>query len=988
MKKRFLAWLVILFVGGTFINADCNQFQPAVPPPFLQQNTQWADSILQSMTLRQKIGQLFMVAAWSDHRENKAELEDLISNYNIGGLIFFQGGPVRQAQLTNHYQSISKTPLFVAMDAEWGLGMRLDSVMTYPRQMTMGALTENELIYQFGADMAEQLKRLGVQISFSPVIDVNNNPQNPVISNRSFGENKYKVAQKGLAYMRGLQDNFVLANGKHFPGHGDTETDSHKSLPIIEHDLARLDSIELYPFKQLINQGLGSIMVAHLYIPALDSTPNQASTLSGNIVTKLLRENLNYEGLVFTDALNMKGVSKYYDPGELDLKALMAGNDVLLFPEDVPKAVEKIEAAVAEGIISEKTIEKHCLKILKAKKWTGLDSLKPIDIQHLHEDLNKPAYRANNRKMIQESLTLLNNRKGIIPIADDFKKDIAVVSIGADTLNAFNSSFSRHFEADRYSVDRKPDFSFIKSMTDDLKKYDLVIFNFLETSNRTSINFGVSEQAMRLVNAVNGRTKVILNVFANPYALTDFKGLQKLDGLLIAYQDDEVTQDAVVNLITGAQGASGKLPVSISEDYPAQSGRFTTGGLRLQHAEPEFVGISSDSLLAIDTIAMEGIAEQAYPGCRVLIAKSGNVIWDKSYGHQTYEEKIPVDENTVYDLASITKIFASTASIMKLQDEEKLSVDYNLCDYLDISDTAACYNVNLKEMMSHYAQLKSWIPFYLETIDKGHLDKDLYRNTPEKGFTTPVSEGLYIRNSYADSIYKDIVSSTLRPKKEYRYSDLGYYFIKRIIEKESGYPMEDYVEKSFYDPMKLHSMGYHPLESMPIENIAPTEYDMLFRKQLVHGFVHDPGAAMLGGVGGHAGVFSNARDAAVMMQMFMNKGSYGGVNYIAPETVEYFTTCHYCDKDNRRGIGFDKPALEGPGPSAKSASRSSFGHSGFTGTLVWADPEHELVYVFLSNRVYPNAENRKLIEKDIRTRIHQVVYNAIEAAKVKELAKK
>ncbi|MFZ6051163.1 glycoside hydrolase family 3 N-terminal domain-containing protein [Halocola ammonii] len=989
MSKVFLTWLGLLILGSSMLNADCNEFKPSTPPPFLEnKNNSWADSVLQSMTLRQKIGQLFMVAAWSDHRENKEELDSLIKNHHIGGLIFFQGGPVRQAQLTNHYQSISETPLFVAMDAEWGLGMRLDSVITYPRQMTLGALEDNGLIYQFGADMADQLKRLGVHISFSPVIDVNNNPENPVINNRSFGENKYEVAEKGLAYMRGLQDNFILANGKHFPGHGDTDTDSHKDLPVIDHDILRLDSLEMYPFKKLMDEGLASIMVAHLNIPALDSTEELASTLSKKIVTDLLRKQMQYEGLVFTDALNMKGVSKYFEPGELDLKALMAGNDVLLFPEDVPVAIDKIEEAVKDGKLTEKEIDEHCMRILKAKKWCGLDSIAPIKTENLYQDLNHSEFLANRRKMIEQSITVLTNKNDLIPITDHFKKDMAVVNIGTDQSEDFSEMFSRNFQFDEYFVERTPDFATIKSMTSDLGKYDLVVFNFLNTSNRTSINFGITEQAMRIVQSVNGKTKVITNLFANPYALRDFKGLQKIDALVIAYQDDSTTQHSVANLIAGAIGAKGKLPVSISDRFEAGYGLETQGNLRLMHSEPEIVGIPYDSLLAIDTIAMEGITEQAYPGCRVLIAKSGRIIWDKSYGHQTYEEKLPVNENTVYDLASVTKIFASTASVMKLQDEEELSVDYNLCDYLDISDTTACYNINLKEMMSHFARLKPWIPFYLETLDKGRLDPKLYRNAPEEGFSTQVTENLYINNTYADSIFNNIANSALRPTQEYRYSDLGFYFIKRIIEDISEQPLEEFVAEKFYSPLKLETMGYLPLERLDLERIAPTEYDMLFRKELVHGYVHDPGAAMIGGVAGHAGLFSNAQDAAVMMQMFMNKGSYGGVNYIKPETVEYFTTCHYCDQDNRRGVGFDKPSIEGPGPSAKSASKSSFGHSGFTGVVVWADPEYELVYIFLSNRVYPNAENRKLIDMDIRTRIHQVVYDALDAPVRKELAKK
>lgn len=955
-----------------------------LPPPFLVGQHAWADSALAAMSLDEKIGQLFMVAAYSNRDEaHVREIETLIEEQHIGGLIFMQGGPIRQANLTNRYQALSKTPLLIAMDAEWGLSMRLDSTIKYHREMSLGASRDEQLVYEYGEEMARQLKRMGVHVSFSPVVDINNNIKNPVIGSRSFGESRTLVAQLGAAYMRGLQNNHILANAKHFPGHGDTDVDSHKGLPVIQHPRSRIDSIELYPFRQLIAQGLGSMMIAHLKVPSLDSN---TTTLSHEVVTRLLREELAFDGLIFTDALNMNGVASYYEPGEVDLKALLAGNDVLLFPGDVPKAADLIKTALKDGLLSEEELNLHVKRILKAKEWTGASDFTPIKTSNLFKDLNNSKARSVHQKVIEQSMTVLQNNL-LLPIEKIDGRSIAVLSITdhKDKALAFEKAVRQHADIDFFIAPRKADFETSKRLSEQLGKYDLVIINFLSTSNSASRTYGITEQAIRLTNDINEQTKVVLNVFANPYVLNSISGVEHMDALVIAYHDDLTTIETCGRMLFGAANANGRLPVTINNRYKYGAGKPPQRLTRLRQASPEMIGWKSADLARIDSIANSGIKEQAYPGCRVLVIKDKNIVFDKSYGHLTYEQKSPVTSETVYDLASITKIIASTAAMMRLQDEGKLDVDYWICDYLDLPDSTEHYHIKLKDMLSHVARLKSWIPFYMETLDKGRLKPELYRTRPEPGFTTEVAKDLYIKNAYADTIYKNILDSGLRQNDGYKYSDLGYYYIKSIIEKISGTTLDNYVDSVFYKPMGLSSMGYHPLARMDKDIIAPTEFDMAFRGQLIQGYVHDPGAAMMGGVGGHAGVFSSAFDLAAMMQMFMDGGVYGGQRYLSEEVLSYFTTCHYCDDEVRRGIGFDKPALDkGTGPTCEAASELSFGHTGFTGTMAWADPKEGLVYVFLSNRVYPNAENRKLLNMNIRTDIQEVIYEAIRKAKVRK----
>lgn len=951
-----------------------------VPPFIAKTNAQWVDSVYNSLTQEQRLAQLFMVAAYSNKNQAHIDgLAKLITDYNIGGLIFFQGGPVRHARMLNHLQAKAQTPMLIGMDAEWGPSMRLDSCPKFPRQMTLGAINDNNIIYDMGVEIARQCKRIGVHVNFAPVIDVNSNAANPVIGTRSFGEAKVNVAKKGIAYMNGMQDNGVLACGKHFPGHGDTDSDSHLTLPVIKHDKARMDSLELYPFKELIANGLGSMMVAHLYIPAYDDRKNTASTLSPYVVDTLLKGKLGFDGLVFTDALNMQGVSKFYKPGVVDVKAMIAGNDVMLFSEDVPTAIKEIKKAIENKELTWDDINQRCKKVLMAKAWAGLDNYEEIEVKNIVEDLNAPSAEAVLRRIANGSTTLVINKNEVLPLKRLDTLTIASVVIGEGSDNPFQKMLSRYNEVTHFALDEKAtavDYTKVMSLLDN---YNMVIISINKTSSRRSENYGITQQMLDFVNILNdGKRKLILNVFANPYALGRMPGSEKVDAFMLSYENTDYSQQAAAQLIFGGIAASGKLPVTANRQYRAGDG-VTTEKTRFSYGLPEQLGIKSKFLAGVDSIVKDAINMKAMPGCQILIAKDGVVIYDKNFGYHTYDEKRKVESDDLYDLASVTKISATLLGVMKLVDEKKLSIDDPLSKYLPELKITNKKSMIFREVLAHQAGFKSWIPFYLETIKEGKMDTTVYSKKKSEVFSLRVAENLYCNKSYPDSIYKRIDKSDVNTRKDYLYSDLGYYYIKKIVEKQTGETLDAYVKDHFYRQLGLTTMGYKPRERFPVDRLVPTELDVAFRHQQIQGDVHDQGAAMMGGVGGHAGLFSNANDLAKLMQMYCNYGEYGGERYISEATMKEFTKCQFCASGNRRGIGFDKPDMKSDkGPTCSCISYMSFGHSGFTGTYAWADPDKDVVYIFLSNRVYPDAENKKLITMNVRTKIQEVIYNAID----------
>ncbi len=978
---------VVIFIGLTSFHSYT---RISTTPEFLNVSESWSDSVLSSLTLDEKIGQLFMVAAYSNKgSDHVTEIENLVKNQHIGGLIFFQGGPGRQANLTNHYQSQAKVPLLIAMDAEWGLGMRLDSTISYPRQMMLGAIQNNELIYRMGEDIAGQCNRLGVHINFAPVVDVNVNPKNPVINSRSFGEQKVNVADKGIAYMRGMQKHHVLAVAKHFPGHGDTDKDSHKALPLISHDINRLNDIELYPFKTLFDSGCGGVMVAHLLVPALDSTENRATTLSPKVVTDLLQKKMGFQGLIFTDALNMKGVSNYYEPGQADLMALKAGNDVLLFPKNVPLAIKMIKESVEKGEITPAELDAHVLKIIKAKYWAGLSDYHPIQTKNLYEDLNTTRYEMVYRQLISQSLTLVKNQDELIPFTQLLNKKIASISLGNSSNNYFQDKLKSYAEIATFNLPSNPTDLQIKELLTEIEPYSEIIFSFQEPSRSPNKHFGVTQSGKTALAKIAENKSVTLVCFNNPYVLDYIEETSKCNAVIVAYNNKVTSQEMAAQLIFGGIGAKGKLPVS-SGGFIAGVG-FETKAIRFSYGLPNEVGLDPVSLATIDSIVKDAITNAAMPGCQILIAKNQKIVWNKAYGYQTYSNTKPIRTDDLYDLASLTKVVSTLPAIMQLDDENLIDLDSTLGVYLpELVKGTEYQNITLREMLAHQSGLKSWIPFYLTTMENGVPRYDVYSLESSRTYPIRVADKMYINKVYPDSMMKIIINTPLNEPGAYEYSDLGYFFLKAIIEKISGLSLADYAAQHFYSPMGMSTTGYLPRNNFPLDRIVPTEKDTYFRKQVVHGDVHDPSAAMQGGVGGHAGVFSDAEDLAKIWQMYLNKGMYGGQRFISAETIKEYTKCQYClpdDTGNRRAIGFDKPVRgdEG-GPTCNCVAYTSFGHTGFTGTISWADPEENLIYIFLSNRIYPSAENKKLIKMNVRTNIMEVIYNSLNDADSQTIA--
>lgn len=941
----------------------------------------WADSVLNTMSIEQQLGQLFMVAAYSNKGpDHVAEIQQLIQEQHIGGLIFFQGGPLRQAKLTNKYQALSKVPLMIAMDAEWGLGMRLDSTFNFPWAMSLGAIQNPSLIYEMGSAIAKHCKRLGVQINFAPVVDVNSNPLNPIINRRSFGEQTDVVTRQGLAYMKGMQDQQVLACAKHFPGHGDTDADSHHALPILQHDMQRLKEVELKPFEAMIQQGLGSMMVAHLFIPQLDSTPNLATTLSPVVVDQLLKQQMKFQGLVFTDALNMKGVSKYFEPGQVDLMAFKAGNDVLLFAEDVPRAVAMFKEALSTGEIHPKQVETRVRKILMAKHWMGLSETPRVEEEHLFEDLNAVGNEVLFRQLTEASLTVAKNDKKILPFNQLHKQSFAVIGIGGGDHLAFQERLKHYANV---KVIEMPSYwgpNAKMAIEDQLQGVNHLIVGLHKDDPSPWKSYKMSREEKDQVSWLLEQRASTLCVFTNPYALLDFDAGRKAQALVLAYQNNAVAQDFTAQMLFGAKAARGKAPVSALPLVKAGQGYFYEAMGNLQYGIPEEEGIRSEAWDSIAVIMEQAIANQATPGGQILVAKKGKVVYHKSFGYHTYNKLRPVAWDHVYDLASITKIGATVPLLMQLEGLGFFDMDQSLGKYLNgLPEDKA--QLNIRKILAHQSGLPAWIPFYKHLLDEGGQRKPQWFNhySNEK-YSERVAENLFARSDLRDSIYYIIDTTAIQPDQGYKYSDLGYYYLQRVIEKRTGKGLQQLVKERFADPMGAWSYGYKPLENFYVGNVVPSEQDYYFRYQLLQGDVHDPGAALLNGVGGHAGLFSNANDLAKMMQMLLQNGYYGGKQFLESEVVKSYTAYQDDDTNNRRGAGFDKPmrCCGGGGSCCSYASSSSFGHSGFTGTLTWVDPQEDLVYVFLSNRVYPDALNYKLVRDNVRTEIQRVIYQALD----------
>lgn len=929
---------------------------------------EWAQNQLSAMTLEEKVGQFFMIPAYSNQGEKHIQdVQNLVTEQKVGGIIFFQGERDNLQSSIARFQSKAKVPLLIGMDAEWGIQMRIFGEERFPYAYTVGAANDLKLSEKIGAMMAQECRELGIHMNFSPVADVNSNPENPVIGFRSYGENQKNVADHVGVTVKGIEENGVMASIKHFPGHGNTDKDSHYELPTVSSSLKSIQSVDFSPFKAGIKTGASSVMIGHLNVPALDNS-GLPSSLSKRIIKGYLQDSLGFNGLVISDALNMKAVADKYGKTEVVVKAFEAGCDILLFPESVSEAITAISNKVKDGKISRLELDERCLKVLKAK-------YKYIVKPKQYKSYTEGEIDWAKKQVYEKAITVLKNEKDFLPLKK-LDKRIARISIGSHTT-AFREGVERFAKVDHYHFYTAEEA--IERMGEKLKTYDVIITAFHASTVRPKNDFGMPKGWKEWLSRLPEDKNNALILFGNPLVLKENVDLKNVRSVVLGYENNHLALERMSQFIFGAIPADGKLPFTISNQYPIGFGKKVESSGRLKYSQPEELGIDPKKLAEIDAIVKNGISVGAFPGCQIVVSLEGKLIYQKSFGTLRYEDTITVKNTDLYDIASVTKIAGSTLGLMKLQSEGKFSIDKQLKDYIpEVTGNGAFGNILLKDMMTHQAGLVEWIPFYKKTLANGELNMSIYSKEKKDGFGKQVAKGLWIKDSYTDTIYKRILSSELGPKV-YKYSDLGYYFIKKIIEKQTSQTLEDYLSRNLYEPMGLQYICYRPLNHFPLSQIAPTENDKVFRKQQIHGYVHDPGAAMLGGVGGHAGLFSNATDLASIMQMFLNKGAYGSTTYLNKSVVEQYTSCQFSPL-NRRGIGFDRPKNSGGGTCCDAASQASYGHSGFTGTLVWADPEYQINYVFLSNRVYQDQDNWKIRDMNIRTNIQKIIYEAVIAA--------
>jgi beta-glucosidase-like glycosyl hydrolase/CubicO group peptidase (beta-lactamase class C family) len=975
---KIIAGIILIVLTGS-------NHLAASDPPFLQfLNDPWVSAQLDSMTTDEKIAQLMMITAYPTQNDaSKNNVTGQIEKYKPGGVLVMQGTPVKTASWINEFQQHSKTPLLIAIDGEWGLPMRIDSTVEYPNAQAIGAVKYDAFIYQMGRDIGNQLKQMGIHMNFAPVADVNTNPQNPVINFRSFGEDKENVANKAWQIAKGMQDVGVIPVAKHFPGHGDTQTDSHKTLPVLAHSKERMDTLETYPFRYLAEKGISGIMSAHLSVASLDNS-GKPSSLSKEIITGYLKNEIGFSGFVITDAINMQGVRT--ENGNAELEALKAGNDMIEFVPDLNKAIQSVKNGLLNGELTAADIDEKCRKVLALKRWVKLNEYQPAQLKHLTSRLHSPYYEMTNRQLIKGALTVTKNEDNILPVQhlDSFR--IAAISVGTDNITPFQKMLEKYTVVDHYFLSKNATAKELARLHILMENYNLVIAGIHGINVYPSRQYGTTSIQQRAVSEIITKNNAVVVFFGNAYAMKHFENIHRAKGLIVAYQDNDLTQELAAQLVFGANEATGRLPVTVDSRFHLNDSIEVQKNNSLAYTLPEEVGINSELLEhKIDSIAMLGLDKEAYPGCQVLIAKDGKVIFHKCYGFHTYSKEQKVEKDNLYDWASLTKVTGPLPALMKLTDEKKIDLDAPFSRYWPDFNVADKRNLKVREILAHQARLASWIPFWQMTIDRNkHLSSSIFKHAPSSEFNVRVSPELYMNYHFRRIMYDTIRDSKLLPRSRYLYSGLSFYLYPDIITNLTGESYEEYIKNTFYKPLGAYTITYNPYKYFPMKNIIPTEKDDLFRMETVRGFVHDEGAAMMGGISGNAGLFGTANDLAKLFQMYLQKGYFGGRRYISEKTVDEYIRIQYPNNNNRRGLGFDKPLIDNYKNALKDAypavdaSANSFGHSGFTGTFAWADPNYGLLYIFMSNRVHPTRENQKLYQLNIRTAMHQAIYDCIK----------
>ncbi|SHK92237.1 glycoside hydrolase family 3 N-terminal domain-containing protein [Rhodothermus profundi] len=952
MTMRLLS--VLLFAGSVTLLAFSHRSGAAHDPSRLGA---WTETQLRALTLEQQIGQLFAVRARGvfqsvDDPEYR-ELVRLVEEFQVGGIIFFRGDPYSQAVLANDLQRRSRLPLLIAQDTEWGVAMRVRRTTSFPRAMAIGATGNPDYAYAVGYVTAREARALGVHQLYAPVADVNNNPFNPIINVRAFGEDPLFVATMVRAFVRGVQDAGAVATAKHFPGHGDTSIDSHSDLPILRFDRRRLDTLELVPFRAAIKAGVRSIMTGHLALPYLDPTPDLPASLSRRITHDLLRNELGFNGLVVTDALEMQGVTKHFGVGEAAVRALEAGADLLLLSEDVEAARAAILQAIAQGRLSRERIEASVRRILLTKEWLGLHRERTVDLNALPYLVGIAPHQALSQTIARASLTLLRNANNLLPLPDipNAPRRLQVVILSDSDDPATGRFFVQtlreiapedHVTARLLDVRSHPE-EYQTALRAAAHADVVLVPAYLFVRSGTG-RIRLPDRQREFLDALIAQgPPVVLIAFGNPYMIMDLKRPPAV--YLAAYGGNTTTQRAVVQALFGQAPFTGRLPITIP-------GYFQRGdGLQLEQvvprlAYPEEVGMSTRRLYRIDSLLQAAIAERAFPGAAVAIGRGPAIVWLKGYGHFTYTSDQRVTPESVFDLASLTKVVVTTTAAMQLYEAGQLDLDAPVARYLPAFGQNGKERVTIRQLLSHTAGLAPFYPFH------------------RMGITSP------------EAVQQAILSDSLiyEPGTQARYSDLGMIVLGWVIERITGQSLDQYAETHIFRPLGMRHTGFRPV-GRPDTTIVPTELDTLFRHRLIQGEVHDETAWILGGVAGHAGLFSTAADLARFAYMLVNEGRINGRAFLKPETIRLFTTPVDPERAGTRALGWDTRSPEGYSSAGQFFGPRSFGHTGFTGTSIWIDPDQQLFVILLTNRVYPTRENRKHLA--VRAKLADLAYQAI-----------
>ncbi|WP_369431599.1 glycoside hydrolase family 3 N-terminal domain-containing protein [Rhodohalobacter sulfatireducens] len=952
-KTSFLTLLFILisisiYTAAATISGSENELGNTIS--FEENEDIDVESLLDEMTLDEKIGQLFMVRAYGEFSNDRdldyLRLKELITDYHVGGIIFFQGDVYGQAVRNNELQKIAKYPLWIAQDMEFGAAMRIDGTTRITPAMGIAATGNSYNAYLKGKITAHEAKAIGVHQIYAPVLDVNNNPNNPVINVRSYSADPGMVAEYGEEFMKGVQSEGLISTGKHFPGHGDTETDSHLALPTITHDYARLDSVELAPFRQSINEGMQSIMSAHISFPNISENERLPGTLDPSILNKILIDSLSFNGLIVTDGLEMQGIAAHYSPGQAVIKALQAGADQMLVSTDEKAAINEIKKAVESGELSEERIDFSVRKILQLKADKGIFSNRLVNIESLNYKINTPQFQNTANRIVRESVTVLKD-EDILPIRQIDYPNILVVGISDgeehSSARTLRREISRYHENVQYhSLDYRTSNEEIQELMEDAQQADLIILgSFIRVRSYHSLQ--MPEEYNRILEQLSGFDKPeILLSFGNPYIVENFSDA---DVHLMAWSAASDQVRGTIPAIFGASDIQGKFPGEVPGMYEIGDG-IEMPQSTVRYDDPIAANMSIDSLLQVDKIMQSAINDSVFPGGVVGVMRNGALVWQQAYGYHDYSKTKAVQTNGIYDMASITKIMATTTSMMKLVDEGKVSLDDPISKYIPEFNEGLKKEITIRHFLLH----TSGLPAFRIYVDE-----------------------LRTRNELVEAVRNEPLIND--PGEEYVYSDLGFILLAEIIEEVTGKRIDEYVHDEFYEPMGMTSTTFNPEEigSVLTNRIPPTEIDTVYNRGLVHKKVHDERAYFMDGVSGHAGLFSSVHDMAKYFFMLLNDGNYGGHQYLSPEIIDLFTS--HQSPINQRGLGFDRKS-EGFSTAGTLTSENSFGHTGFTGTSFWVDPDENIAIIVLTNRTYPNRSYGSRISR-IRAEIADAVMKSI-----------